>query len=1718
MSATATHARLRRGRTLAFLLALLVIVTSMTLNAAPAQAAGTPTVDITQVTAASQPSGSPFHYEVSYSCSVVASATCASDAVITIPLGAAASWPVALTPATTNYEVVGGELLIHLDDIAPGESGSIALTITPPNHTTPDGTTWSLTPTMSTTDAGTVTSAHTASSTATASATLSIVKNADAAVYSIGGTATFTMYVQCSQTSRGDLDFTTISVVDTLPAGLHYVSSSPSGTYDAATNTVTWDLNPRGAACDSSQLTSTQVLTLQATVGGQANDGVVNGSQLTNNAEVTGTTIGGGTATGSGSVALTAADTVGPGTSSKSGIGPFTNRVGDASVRDPNGTYYSGVTSGDSGSTFTVPATTSAGVLSGAAQRATGIDAAYRVQIDSRAGLSTFSMVDPVPCATNNPSGVIYQSNAFNGPLCQEPAFNPEFVNVTTSDLRFAGAGEGIPAAFIPEAVLLDGTRVPLVQVASSGTVVGPNGPGSLMFQVPTQYVGQVAALSFPAVTGMNSARTYIEIGGSVAAGFSGGDNIRNIAHIEYVSNLAPAGPVVGSANSAGNLYVVDQAVLSIRKNGQGSVDSIYWSVAATLSSPGPAVADVVITDLLPAGVHVAGGVGETNLTIYRPGTAITPQLFSVPLEVIDNYNGTGRTLLRWTVPAADVNQVLPATGGAVTMMPTLPNTAADFPGTYVNQAAVYYADAATNQSLCGEGAARTTDSVDLDGTANVFHCEDDVALTLAPTPGSASQLVTKQVKTDTNPTYTGYPNIGVISPDGGTATYRLEWTNKGALPLNNVTLYDLFPRAGDTGTLATTLNQSRNSSFQPILTSVGALPAGVSAYYSTSANPCRPEVLPDANNPGCVNDWSATPPADLATVLAMKFVSTQTYAYGASISIELNFTTPGVGANDVAWNTVAAGSTRATNGAALPPVESTKVGIARAGFAHLAVNKTVDQAEVSGGGQVTYTVTVLNDGQVDLVDVTAVDTLPPGMTFVAATGGGTESGGDVTWDIGDLPAGGSRSYTVTVTAPFPATATNYVNSFTLTGTDPETGGGAGVTPDNPCSADEAEVSSCATVLVNPVPALIISKSVDQTTALPGDTLTYTITVRNTSSFDVTQAAIYDALPDGVTYVSSDPEGMLIPVDAETELLAFFVDVAAGETITLTITATVNESAWGQTLENVALGDPSSPIETHYENSCTWEFAGGSLPASCAETVVPVQNAAVDVDKQVCLAALAVDCDPNDDSLWVDATDRPASGQAIFRIVARNAGNVALTDVVVDDPLPAGMAYLASSANASAGDVTGFVPTWAVGDLAVGEAQTLTFAVTLPDAETTLTNTAAISAPDPTDASSTLSDSDPAAVTTHAGHLTIAKVVDQTTATAGSELTYTLTVTNDGEFDLSDVIAADTLPAGVTFVSASDGGIEDAGVVTWTVGALAPGQTVTYTVVATVADTAIGSVLENRLSAVGTGPESDTPVPGVPTPETVCDDDPTQACATTVVPTPATHLTISKVVDDASARVGDELSYTVTVLNDGEADVTEITATDSLPAGVTFVSASDGGVDDAGAVTWSIDSLAAGESVSYTVVVRVDAASAGTTVENRLSASGTDPRTDLPVPGAPTPETVCTDAPTESCAVTSVVRPPMAEPTDEPTTAEPTDEPTTGEPTDEPTPGGTTAPPSVTPTGNADPTDAGPTDSDPANPGLPSTGADVSRVGLLGALLVVAGLALLIRRRRQAHQ
>jgi uncharacterized repeat protein (TIGR01451 family) len=73
-----------------------------------------------------------------------------------------------------------------------------------------------------------------------------------------------------------------------------------------------------------------------------------------------------------------------------------------------------------------------------------------------------------------------------------------------------------------------------------------------------------------------------------------------------------------------------------------------------------------------------------------------------------------------------------------------------------------------------------------------------------------------------------------------------------------------------------------------------------------------------------------------------------------------------------------------------------------------------------------------------------------------------------------------------------------------------------------------------------------------------------------------------------------------------------------------------------------------------------------------------------------------------------------------------------------------------------------------------------------------------------------------------------------------------------------------------------------------------------------------------------------------------------------------------------SARVGDTLTYAIIIQNLGTADVADLLVTQSLPAGLQFLSADSGGTVKPGSVSWKLDLKTTATATFHTTTTVLD--------------------------------------------------------------------------------------------------------------------------------------------------
>jgi uncharacterized repeat protein (TIGR01451 family) len=198
--------------------------------------------------------------------------------------------------------------------------------------------------------------------------------------------------------------------------------------------------------------------------------------------------------------------------------------------------------------------------------------------------------------------------------------------------------------------------------------------------------------------------------------------------------------------------------------------------------------------------------------------------------------------------------------------------------------------------------------------------------------------------------------------------------------------------------------------------------------------------------------------------------------------------------------------------------------------------------------------------------------------------------------------------------------------------------------------------------------------------------------------------------------------------------------------------------------------------------------------------------------------------------------------------------------------------------------------------------------------------------------------------------LVVAKTQSNPTPNVGDTITYIVTASDNGPDDATGVIVTDPLPAGLTFVSdtASKGSYNPATGV-WTIGAMAVNTSQTLLIEAVVVSPA-SQANTARISGDQFDPNLSNNSAGVT-------ETPQQA-----------DVSVTKQVNLTTPIFGTPVTYTLFVHNNGPGTATGVVVSDTLPAGLVFITATASqGSFDPGSGQWSIGTLPIGATATLQI-------------------------------------------------------------------------------------------------------------------------------------------------------
>ena len=288
---------------------------------------------------------------------------------------------------------------------------------------------------------------------------------------------------------------------------------------------------------------------------------------------------------------------------------------------------------------------------------------------------------------------------------------------------------------------------------------------------------------------------------------------------------------------------------------------------------------------------------------------------------------------------------------------------------------------------------------------------------------------------------------------------------------------------------------------------------------------------------------------------------------------------------------------------------------------ASLSVTKTAEPSEAEPGGEFAWKITVENTSGITANNVTVTDTLPQGFEY-ASTDKGTVSGGKLTYNHGSLASGASFTVTVKGKAAASTAGTTLQNTAYAS-----------------CSNGTGD-NGTAALSVKKNPALSVEKASDALSYTVGDTVKWTVSVKNTvANTTARDVVVTDEVPAGVEVKNAkascdDPQANVSASNDGNSVRATCDALPYGKTLVLEIEGVATAAG---TLTNAADAESSNGGTAQGESTITVEKPRAAL--TVAKTAVGGPWAVGDI--------------------------------VSYDVVVTNTSAVDAEDVVVSDTLPA---------------------------------------------------------------------------------------------------------------------------------------------------------------------------------------------------------------------------------------------------------------------------------------------------------------------------------------------------------------------------------------------------------------------------------------------------------------
>lgn len=527
-----------------------------------------------------------------------------------------------------------------------------------------------------------------------------------------------------------------------------------------------------------------------------------------------------------------------------------------------------------------------------------------------------------------------------------------------------------------------------------------------------------------------------------------------------------------------------------------------------------------------------------------------------------------------------------------------------------------------------------------------------------------------------------------------------------------------------------------------------------------------------------------------------------------------------------------------------------------------------------------------------------------------------------IRWDVGSLATGQSE-----ILRLMPTVSASRTEDISLTA----------------AVSDEFNTLETAseTVNIDADPVLSLTVMEDENPVASGDTLTYTLRYGNLSDANVTSSSLSLSLPSGTTFVSATGNGTMSDNVVSWNLATLAVGAVAQQQVKVTVNDSLNNG--------VQLPVFASITGTH-------DFETTTRQAS---------------------SYTAIGSTPLDIQLQINPVSARPSENVNLEITVTNPTASNITGATVEMVQPIGMSNLIESSIIgpftpdtscnSAGAITTCQPgepiIWTLGTVPAGQTVIMSLPATAVAASNngrTIPFAAVLN-----DDSGFTSIARETLIIDSAPELTLAIEENKFPVTAGDTLTYTIKYGNRSDANVTQSNLNFELPAGSEFVSATNSGLHQNGVVSWDLGTLAVNhvaeQQVTVSVGAGLTD---GNQLTSAAAIAG-----------------ISDFNPTERRATSNTVVDTNPIEIELQVNPASAKAGEEVITQILVSNTSQSVISGASVRMIHPIGLNNISEAsvlgpfdtDVSCNSSGAITtcqqtepliWQLGNMAPGQTIA----------------------------------------------------------------------------------------------------------------------------------------------------------